>query len=95
MKDSQGLYLRHSWVFQSSGFDLHFISQTWAGCCGKGGRGYQAQGWQHLIGSWAVLGRVVAEDGGAVEGAVILGVVQPALGVVRAHASNAQPDDVR
>lgn len=63
-------------------------------CLGGEGATHQAQGGQLLVGRWAVLGRVVAEDGGAVEGAVVLGVVQPALGVVRAVAADAQADDV-
>lgn len=42
----------------------------------------------------AVLLGVVAEDSGTVEGAVVLGEVQPALETVRALASHTQPNNV-
>ena len=37
----------------------------------------------------------MGEDSGPVEGAVVLGEVQPALEAVRALAADAKPDDVR
>ena len=43
----------------------------------------------------AVVLGIVAEDGGAVEGAVVLWEVQPALEAVRAVSSDTQTNDVR
>ena len=45
-------------------------------------------------GSRGVLGCVVGEDGDAIEGAVVLGVVQPTLEAMGAVASDADADDV-
>mmetsp|Transcript_6266 Transcript_6266/g.17989 ORF Transcript_6266/g.17989 Transcript_6266/m.17989 type:complete len:496 (+) Transcript_6266:382-1869(+) len=55
----------------------------------------QQKGAQLLVLGGAVIGRVVAEHGGAVEGAVILRIIQPAFGVVGTEPANPQPDDVR
>jgi len=55
---------------------------------------YQAHSLELGAVSRAVVLGVVAEDGGAVEGAVVLGEVQPALEAVRALSSDTQPDDV-
>ena len=54
------------------------------------GATHQAERGQAGVRGRAVLGRIVGEDGGAVERAVVLGEVQPALEAVRALA--AQPD---
>ena len=43
---------------------------------------------------WAIVLGVVAEDGCAVEGAVIFGEVQPALEAVRALTPNTKTNDV-
>ena len=56
---------------------------------------HQAQRGQLHVFSGAVLWCVVAEHSGTVEGAVVLGVVQPALRVVRAVTPDAEPNDVR
>lgn len=67
---------------------------------GFGGRGLLAVGEVHggqlLAGIGLVLGRVVGEDGGAVEGAVVLGEVEPALvaDALRALATDTDTDDV-
>ena len=53
-----------------------------------------AEGGQGGGGVGRVLGRVVREDGDAVEGAVVLGVVQPALEAVGALATDANANDV-
>ncbi len=70
-------------------------SGAWQRFTGKSGCAHQQHGAQLRVGARAVFGRVVAEDGGAVEGAVILWVVQPALGVVRAVPPHPEADDVR
>lgn len=44
--------------------------------------------------SWAVVLGVMAEDCGTVEGAVILGKVQPALETVRALTTDTNSNDV-
>ena len=56
---------------------------------------HQAQRGQRGAGVRAVVGRVVGEHGGAVEGAVVLGEVQPALEPMRARAPDANAHDVR
>ena len=56
---------------------------------------YHADSLELGVVSGTVLLGVVAEDSGTVEGAVILGEVQPALEAVRALPSNTQPNDVR
>lgn len=55
---------------------------------------HQAECGQGCVWAGAVLGGVVGEDGGAVEGAVVLREVQPALEAVRALPSYPNADDV-
>ena len=56
---------------------------------------YHAEGGQLHIGGGGVLVGVVGEHSGAVEGAVVLGEVQPALEPVGALAAHADAHDVR
>mmetsp|Transcript_42029 Transcript_42029/g.70123 ORF Transcript_42029/g.70123 Transcript_42029/m.70123 type:complete len:203 (+) Transcript_42029:358-966(+) len=54
----------------------------------------EAQGGELRVRSGAVLLRVVREDGGAVERAVVLRKVKPALGAMRVSSADAEADDV-
>ena len=58
-------------------------------------RAYVAEGGQLGVGVRGVLGGVVGEDGDAVEGAVVLGVVQPALEAVGTFAADSNAHNVR
>ena len=55
---------------------------------------HQAEVGQAGVGSRAILGGVVGEDGGTVEGAVVLGEVQPTLEAMRARAPDADANNV-
>jgi hypothetical protein len=62
---------------------------------GGGSEAHVAEGWQLGGSLWGVLGGVVREDSDAVEWAVVLGVVQPALEAVGTFTSDAHTDNVR
>lgn len=56
---------------------------------------HQAEGGQACTRGGAIFGGIVGENSGTVEGAVVLGEVQPTLEAVRALATDANPNDMR